>query len=124
MRGLNNVIKKLEERRVIVNGVFGRGGNNRLGVAAFWWRRDGWRGAEEFLLPTANRALFEKGGEERFFVGTVGKPVDDGDVWLRAVGRDAKCTRAWTSGACNGTVMASRRIPCRDGDGGRHGGLY
>jgi murein DD-endopeptidase MepM/ murein hydrolase activator NlpD len=30
--------------------------------------------AELFQLPTANRALFEKGGEERFFVGTVGKP--------------------------------------------------
>lgn len=30
--------------------------------------------AEYFQLPTANHALFEKGGEERFFVGTVGKP--------------------------------------------------
>jgi murein DD-endopeptidase MepM/ murein hydrolase activator NlpD len=30
--------------------------------------------AQLFQLPTANRALFEPGGEERFFVGTVGKP--------------------------------------------------
>src|SRR4051812_25821680 len=30
--------------------------------------------AQPFQLPTANQALFEKGGEERFFVGTVGKP--------------------------------------------------
>lgn len=29
---------------------------------------------QPFLLPTANRAIFEPGGEERFFVGTVGKP--------------------------------------------------
>src|SRR5260370_31347204 len=34
--------------------------------------------AETFVLPTANRALFEKGGEERFFVGTVGKPWTTG----------------------------------------------
>jgi hypothetical protein len=31
-----------------------------------------------FLLPTANRALFEPGAEERFFVGTVGKPWSSG----------------------------------------------
>src|SRR5215813_10860263 len=34
--------------------------------------------AEMFQLPTANRALFEKGGEEKFFVGTVGKPWTTG----------------------------------------------
>jgi len=34
--------------------------------------------AQPFQLPTANRALFEKGGEERFFVGTVGKPWTTG----------------------------------------------
>lgn len=33
---------------------------------------------EVFHLPTANRALFEPGGEERFFVGTVGKPYTSG----------------------------------------------
>ena len=30
--------------------------------------------AQSFLLPTAHRALYEPGGEERYFVGTVGKP--------------------------------------------------
>ena len=30
--------------------------------------------AQPFLLPTANRALHEPGGEERYFTGTVGKP--------------------------------------------------
>lgn len=34
--------------------------------------------AQTFQLPTANRALFEKGGEERFFVGTVGKSWESG----------------------------------------------
>lgn len=34
--------------------------------------------AETFLLPTVNHALFEKGGEEKFFVGTVGKPWTSG----------------------------------------------
>src|SRR6266853_6160594 len=34
--------------------------------------------AQPFHLPTANHALFEKGGEERFFVGTVGKPWTTG----------------------------------------------
>lgn len=34
--------------------------------------------AQSFLFPTANRALFEPGGEERFFVGTVGRPWTSG----------------------------------------------
>ena len=34
--------------------------------------------AQPLQLPTANHALFEKGGEERFFVGTVGKPWTTG----------------------------------------------
>src|SRR6476620_278667 len=29
--------------------------------------------AQPFQFPTANHALFEKGGEEKFFVGTTGK---------------------------------------------------
>jgi peptidoglycan LD-endopeptidase LytH len=31
-------------------------------------------GLRPFQFPTANQALFEKGGEERFFVGTISKP--------------------------------------------------
>src|SRR5882672_4189606 len=34
--------------------------------------------AQPFQLPTANHALFEKNGEEKFFVGTVGKPWTSG----------------------------------------------
>ena len=34
--------------------------------------------AEPLLLPTSNRALFEPGGEERYFVGTVGKSWSSG----------------------------------------------
>lgn len=34
--------------------------------------------AQPFQLPTANRALYEPGGEERFFVGTVGKSWESG----------------------------------------------
>ncbi|MEK7707086.1 MAG: M23 family metallopeptidase [Verrucomicrobiota bacterium] len=34
--------------------------------------------AQTFQLPTANRALFEKEGEGRFFVGTTGKPWTSG----------------------------------------------
>ena len=34
--------------------------------------------AQPFRLPTANHALFDPGGEERFFVGTVGKPWTSG----------------------------------------------
>lgn len=34
--------------------------------------------AQPFQLPTANNALFEQGGEEKFFVGTVGKPWTSG----------------------------------------------
>lgn len=34
--------------------------------------------AQPFQLPTANRALFEKGGGEEFFVGTTGKPWESG----------------------------------------------
>jgi peptidoglycan LD-endopeptidase LytH len=34
--------------------------------------------SQPFHLPTANRALFEPGGEERFFIGTAGKPYSSG----------------------------------------------
>lgn len=34
--------------------------------------------AQPFYMPTRNRALFERGGAERFFVGTTGKPWTSG----------------------------------------------
>lgn len=55
-------------------------------------------GAQPFLLPTANRALFEPGGEERYFVGTVGKPWTSGtfgcvrsEGWQLHEGLDIRC---------------------------------
>lgn len=43
---------------------------------------------QTFLLPTANHALFEKGGEERFFVGTTGRPWQSGTFGcVRSEGR-------------------------------------
>jgi murein DD-endopeptidase MepM/ murein hydrolase activator NlpD len=54
--------------------------------------------AEPFQLPTANRALFEQGGGERFFVGTVGKPWTTGtfgcvrtEGWQLHEGLDIRC---------------------------------
>ena len=34
--------------------------------------------AQPFRLPTANTALFEPGNEEKFYVGTTGKPWPSG----------------------------------------------
>src|SRR5262249_49641336 len=54
--------------------------------------------AEPFQLPTANRALFEQGGGEKFFVGTVGKPWTTGtfgcvrtEGWQLHEGLDIRC---------------------------------
>ena len=54
--------------------------------------------AQPLQLPTANHALFEPGGEERFFVGTVGKPWTSGcfgcvrsDGWQLHEGLDIRC---------------------------------
>src|SRR5260370_42468959 len=44
--------------------------------------------AEAWLLPTANRALFEPGGEGKFFAGTAGKPWTSGTFGcVRSEGR-------------------------------------
>jgi peptidoglycan LD-endopeptidase LytH len=54
--------------------------------------------AQPLQLPTANRALFEPGHEEEFFVGTVGKPWTSGcfgcvrsDGWQMHEGLDIRC---------------------------------
>jgi len=54
----------------------GRVGTQALGAAGLLWTLvlGPVAGAQPFHLPTANRAIFEPGGEERYFVGTVGKP--------------------------------------------------
>ena len=38
----------------------------------------GFAAAQPFQLPTANRAIYERGGDERFFVGTTGKSWESG----------------------------------------------
>jgi peptidoglycan LD-endopeptidase LytH len=54
--------------------------------------------AQVFQPPTANHAIFEKGGEEKFFVGTVGKPWVSGtfgcvrsEGWQLHEGLDIRC---------------------------------
>src|SRR3954465_5691555 len=56
--------------------------------------------ADLFLLPTANRAIYEPGHEEQYFVGTVGKPWMSGtfgcvrtDGWQLHEGLDVKYLR-------------------------------
>ena len=54
--------------------------------------------AQPFQLPTANPALFDQGGEKKFFVGTVGKPWTTGTFgcvrnggWQMHEGLDIRC---------------------------------
>src|SRR5258708_11962834 len=79
------------------------------GVAASFSAR-----SETFLLPTANRALFEKGGEERFFVGTVGKTWTSGtfgcvrsEGWQIHEGLDIRCLQRDKRGEPTDPVMAT-----------------
>jgi murein DD-endopeptidase MepM/ murein hydrolase activator NlpD len=83
-------------------------------------------GAQPLQLPTANRALFEADGEERFFVGTVGKPWTTGvfgcvrsDGWQMHEGLDIKCLQRDSQGepidpvmaTADGTVVYCNRTP-------------
>lgn len=70
--------------------------------------------AQPFHLPTANKALFEKGGGERFFVGTTGKPWESGcfgcvrsDGWQMHEGLDIKCLQRDKHGEPTDPVMAT-----------------
>src|SRR4249920_2888795 len=70
--------------------------------------------AQPFHLPTANRALFEPGGEERFFVGTVGKPWMSGtfgcvrsEGWQIHEGLDIRCLQRDKHGEPTDPVMAT-----------------
>jgi murein DD-endopeptidase MepM/ murein hydrolase activator NlpD len=71
-------------------------------------------GAQLFQLPTANRALFDPGGEEKFFVGTVGKPWTSGcfgcvrsDGWQMHEGIDIRCLQRDKRGEPVDPVMAA-----------------
>jgi murein DD-endopeptidase MepM/ murein hydrolase activator NlpD len=70
--------------------------------------------AQPFRLPTANRALFEKEGEERFFVGTTGKPWTTGtfgcvrsDGAQMHEGLDIRCLQRDRHGEPTDPVMAT-----------------
>ncbi len=71
-------------------------------------------GAQPFHLPTANRALFEPGHEEKFFVGTVGKPWMSGtfgcvrtDGWQMHEGLDIRCLQRDQHGEPVDPVLAT-----------------
>ncbi len=70
--------------------------------------------AQPFQLPTANHALFDKGGEERFFVGTAGKPWTTGTFgcvrssgWQMHEGLDIRCLRRDRRGEPTDPVLAT-----------------
>src|SRR5437667_9917522 len=70
--------------------------------------------AQPFQLPTANHALFEKGGEEKFFVGTTGKPWTTGtfgcvrsDGHQLHEGLDIRCLQRNKHGEPTDPVMAT-----------------
>jgi hypothetical protein len=70
--------------------------------------------AQPFHLPTANHALFEKNGGEKFFVGTTGKPWESGcfgcvrsDGWQMHEGLDIKCLQRDKHGEPIDPVMST-----------------
>lgn len=70
--------------------------------------------SQPFALPTANHALFEKGGEERYFVGTVGKPWTSGtfgcvrsEGWQVHEGLDIRCLQRDKQGESTDPVLAT-----------------
>ena len=71
-------------------------------------------GAQPFQLPTANHALFDSGGEEKFFVGTVGKSWTSGcfgcvrsDGWQMHEGLDIRCLQRDKRGEPTDPVLAT-----------------
>src|SRR2546427_30929 len=74
----------------------------------------GLRFAQPCDFPTANHTLLQPGGEERFFVGTVGKPWATGrfgcvrtDGWQMHEGLDIKCIQRDSAGEPLGPVLAA-----------------
>ncbi len=70
--------------------------------------------SQPFQLPTANRAVFEPSGEERFFVGTVGKPWMSGtfgcvrtDGWQLHEGLDIRCLHRDRRGEPTDPILAT-----------------
>jgi murein DD-endopeptidase MepM/ murein hydrolase activator NlpD len=79
------------------------------------WLLSAWPlAAQPFQLPTANTAIFEKAGEERYFVPTTGKTWVSGtfgcvrsDGWQMHEGLDVKCIQRNRSGEPTDPVMAT-----------------
>ena len=74
--------------------------------------------AQPFQLPTANHALFEKGEEERFFVGTAGKTWTTGTFgcvrtggWQLHEGLDIRCLQRDQRGDPTDPVFATADGP-------------
>lgn len=70
--------------------------------------------AQPFRLPTANHALLEKNGGEKFFVGTTGKSWESGgfgcvrsDGWQMHEGLDIKCLQRDKHGEPVDPVLAT-----------------
>ncbi len=70
--------------------------------------------AQPCHCPTANHALLQPGGEEKFFVGTVGKPWATGrfgcvrtDGWQMHEGLDIKCLQRDSGGEPIDAVLAT-----------------
>jgi hypothetical protein len=70
--------------------------------------------AQLFRLPTANQAIFERGNEDKFFVGTVGKPWTSGSFgcvrtegWQLHEGLDIRCLQRDRRGEPTDPVMAT-----------------
>ena len=70
--------------------------------------------AQPFRLPTANRSIFERGQEEKFFVGTTGKPWTSGtfgcvrtDGWQMHEGLDIRCLQRDQNGEPIDPVLAT-----------------
>lgn len=69
---------------------------------------------QSFQLPTANRAIFQPGAEESYFVGTVGKSWTSGtfgcvrsDGWQVHEGLDIRCLRHDAKGEPMDSVLAT-----------------
>src|SRR5258707_1863530 len=75
----------------------------------------GWHAsAQSFHLPTANHAIFEHGHEDKFLVGTVGKPWTSGgfgcvrtEGWQMHEGLDIKCLQRDAHGEPADPVLAA-----------------
>src|SRR5947209_5232937 len=70
--------------------------------------------AQPFHFPTANRTLLEAGQEEKFFVGTVGKPWTSGSFgcvrtegWQMHEGLDIRCLQRDKTGEPKDPVLAT-----------------